>query len=275
MSKKQIYNIGYALNTWPHCSKPVPLERLKKYSLLATRYFYIFSPEVPSQTDLYRPASVLLLLFQMSFPDRSAASRVTTDERGGGKSNQLQFTPEPSNRQSSSSARFGALSHHSFFSRHNPHPHRVRHIQGNQPGSTSKYAFVPPSVAVINAIHNYPKMSACALYLRNYLCFTQYSAQTGRLIPPSSKSSQRVSQSAFFLLQVLELLCQILQTDSLTTVQQWLLLAGQRGNVPPGGPHVMAQRHVLPVLSAPALCGSSLTQPWRKPPQTRFGFERI
>lgn len=34
--------------------------------------------------------------------------------------------------------------------------------------------------------------------------------------------------------QVLELLCQILQTDSLTAVQQWLLLAGQRGNIPPG-----------------------------------------
>lgn len=30
--------------------------------------------------------------------------------------------------------------------------------------------------------------------------------------------------------QVLEILCQILQTDSLSTVQQWLLLAGQRGN---------------------------------------------
>lgn len=29
--------------------------------------------------------------------------------------------------------------------------------------------------------------------------------------------------------QVFELLCQILQTDSLSTVQQWLLLAGQRG----------------------------------------------
>ncbi|XP_061665688.1 uncharacterized protein tbata isoform X3 [Syngnathoides biaculeatus] len=29
-----------------------------------------------------------------------------------------------------SAARFGFLSRHSFFSRHNPHPHRVRHIQG-------------------------------------------------------------------------------------------------------------------------------------------------
>lgn len=36
--------------------------------------------------------------------------------------------------------------------------------------------------------------------------------------------------------KVLELLCQILQTDSLTTVQQWLLLAGQRGNKPPTPP---------------------------------------
>uniref|UniRef100_A0A674NVA5 Thymus, brain and testes associated n=1 Tax=Takifugu rubripes TaxID=31033 RepID=A0A674NVA5_TAKRU len=230
----------------------------------------------------------------MSFPDRSAASRVTTDERGGGKSNQLQFTPEPSNRQSSSSARFGALSHHSFFSRHNPHPHRVRHIQGNQPGSTSKYAFVPPSVAVINAIHNYPKMSACALYLGLFgRRKTQYSAQTGRLIPPSSKSSQRVSRSQQHIypqplhdqeLMVLELLCQILQTDSLTTVQQWLLLAGQRekdqvmGMVREAlagvGQHQQIQAY-HPSLSAPALCGSSLTQPWRKPPQTRFGFERI
>lgn len=68
---------------------------------------------------------------------------------------------------------------------------------------------------------------------------TQYSSQTGRIIPPSSKSYQRRSYSrsqpaapAQILhhqeLMVLELLCQILQTDSLSTVQQWLLLAGQR-----------------------------------------------
>lgn len=65
---------------------------------------------------------------------------------------------------------------------------------------------------------------------------------------PGTKSHRGAKyESAFFLLQVLELLCQILQTDSLTTVQQWLLLAGQRGNVPPRGPHVRDQRHVLPV----------------------------
>lgn len=74
----------------------------------------------------------MLLLFQMSFP---GTSQVATDERGGAKSNLLQFNPELSSRLTSGVARFGALSHHSFFSRHNPHPHRVRHIQGNQPGS--------------------------------------------------------------------------------------------------------------------------------------------
>ncbi|KAF7648467.1 hypothetical protein LDENG_00156600 [Lucifuga dentata] len=66
---------------------------------------------------------------------------------------------------------------------------------------------------------------------------TQYSAQTGRIIPPSTKSHHRRSLSQGPLypqpfydqeLMVFELLCQILQTDSLSLVQQWLLFAGQR-----------------------------------------------
>ncbi|XP_061765758.1 protein TBATA isoform X2 [Nerophis ophidion] len=66
---------------------------------------------------------------------------------------------------------------------------------------------------------------------------TQYSAETGRIIPPTSMSHHRRSQSlrqdslqAFHdqELTVLEVLCQILQTDSLSAVQQWLLMAGQR-----------------------------------------------
>ncbi|XP_029700429.1 protein TBATA [Takifugu rubripes] len=279
----------------------------------------------------------------MSFPDRSAASRVTTDERGGGKSNQLQFTPEPSNRQSSSSARFGALSHHSFFSRHNPHPHRVRHIQGlngrlicmvrddwNVTTSlfphpllkshilreTTRQPFSFPLAPTLCGLGNNKSQTTAfseawrdalkELAAKVHLSAqeqkdkkedqpeglfgrrkTQYSAQTGRLIPPSSKSSQRVSRSQQHIypqplhdqeLMVLELLCQILQTDSLTTVQQWLLLAGQRekdqvmGMVREAlagvGQHQQIQAY-HPSLSAPALCGSSLTQPWRKPPQTR------
>ncbi|MEQ2171627.1 hypothetical protein GOODEAATRI_012837 [Goodea atripinnis] len=66
---------------------------------------------------------------------------------------------------------------------------------------------------------------------------TQYSAESGRIIPPSTTSYQRkpLYQHQKYPqllrdqeLMVLELLCQILQTDSLSAVQQWLLLAGQR-----------------------------------------------
>ncbi|KAG9345942.1 hypothetical protein JZ751_007757, partial [Albula glossodonta] len=68
---------------------------------------------------------------------------------------------------------------------------------------------------------------------------TQYSAQTGRIIPPSSQASGRRPPRAHFrsprpqgptsppALHDQELM--ILQTDSLSRVQQWLTLAGQRG----------------------------------------------
>lgn len=42
----------------------------------------------------------------------------------------LRFSAQALRPHSKNSARFGCLSHHSFFSRHNPHPHRVTHIQG-------------------------------------------------------------------------------------------------------------------------------------------------
>ncbi|KTG43859.1 hypothetical protein cypCar_00021038 [Cyprinus carpio] len=71
---------------------------------------------------------------------------------------------------------------------------------------------------------------------------TQYSAQSGRIIPASSwggkKRSSRTSHKRAqrwqtqtlegVELKVLELLCQILQTDSLSMVQQWLLLASEK-----------------------------------------------
>uniref|UniRef100_A0A803TPM2 Thymus, brain and testes associated n=1 Tax=Anolis carolinensis TaxID=28377 RepID=A0A803TPM2_ANOCA len=75
---------------------------------------------------------------------------------------------------------------------------------------------------------------------------TQYSEETGRLIPPPSRAITRHSshrthknnvknkgKDATMTFQdqeliILEMLCQILQTDSLTSIQQWLLTAGQR-----------------------------------------------
>lgn len=70
----------------------------------------------------------------MSFQDMSVAhspeSRGPTGERSRSLTNHLTFSAEFTKKLPSSSPRFGSLSHHSFFSRHNPHPHRVRHIQG-------------------------------------------------------------------------------------------------------------------------------------------------
>ncbi|KAK7904635.1 hypothetical protein WMY93_017242 [Mugilogobius chulae] len=52
---------------------------------------------------------------------------LSPDTRGSSAASSTTDLPRLMSR---SSARFGSLSHHSFFSRHNPHPIRVRHIQG-------------------------------------------------------------------------------------------------------------------------------------------------
>ncbi|KAM9425838.1 protein TBATA [Pholidichthys leucotaenia] len=192
-----------------------------------------------------------------------------------------------------SSSRFGTVSHHSFFSRHNPHPHRVRHIQGlsgrpicmvrddwlvtsslfphpllksHVTKKAAEPAFLPAqnlygvgagrdknkSVRLSEAWRDELKELAAKVNLlsqgqkdknkgqpeEEFLSRkTQHSADTGRIIPPSTKSYQRRSHYQHmknhpaFLdqeLTILELLCQILQTDSLSAVKQWLLLACQR-----------------------------------------------
>ncbi|XP_030630725.1 protein TBATA [Chanos chanos] len=203
------------------------------------------------------------------------------------------------------SARFGMLSHHSFFSRHSPHPHRVTHIQGlngnpvcivNDDWYTSTPLYPHPLIRSQVPIstngktvfrphgfqHGFSATKQGAALLseawreelrelatklsqsaqarndnkaqnEDDACqrTTQYSAKTGRIIPSSSWTSGRCrtqatrTQAAWRRhdgqrhnppphaldcqeIRVLELLCQILQTDSLSLVQQWLLLAGQR-----------------------------------------------
>ncbi|XP_077358484.1 protein TBATA [Festucalex cinctus] len=176
--------------------------------------------------------------------------------------------------------RFGALSHHSFFSRHNPHPHRVRHIQGlnGRPVCSVRDDWLvssslfphpllkshiqrPPVTLTPRQMHYGNKAAMFSGAWRDELRElaakvvlssqaqegkneedppvrrqTQYSAQTGRLVPPTAKShprrphSQRPDHRKPFHhqeLAVLELLCQILQTDSLQAVQRWLLMAGR------------------------------------------------
>ncbi|KAK2884686.1 protein TBATA [Channa argus] len=221
----------------------------------------------------------------------SPESRRTTGETRQIQTNKVPFTPEFTKMLTKSSARFGALSHHSFFSRHNPHPHRVKHIQGlngrpvctvrddwcvtsslfphpllkghmlrrapdpsfSFPFAQSLYGFISTknkSALLSEAWRDELKELAAKVNLTSQTQKekkedqpvedlvrrkTQYSAATGRIIPPSTKSRRCHSQHLVYPqpfhdqeLMVLELLCQILQTDSLSTVQQWLLLSGQR-----------------------------------------------
>ncbi|XP_061490319.1 protein TBATA [Rhineura floridana] len=209
----------------------------------------------------------------------------------------LQFSAQALRPHSKNTARFGCLSHHPFFSRHNPHPHRVTHIQGlnGAPVCTvndewSEQTMLPPHPMIKSQVRAsiigvpvaqmpigdpqpipVPRLSIGSLSnawreeLRELAARvraassteeketkekfrreTQYSEETGCLIPPASRATTRHSSCRLHRnnaknkgkdaalpfqdqeLIILELLCQILQTDSLTTIQQWLLTAGQR-----------------------------------------------
>ncbi|XP_019363360.1 PREDICTED: protein TBATA [Gavialis gangeticus] len=214
----------------------------------------------------------------------------------------LRFSVEALRPQSKSTSRFGSFSHHSFFSRHNPHPHRVTHIQGlngvpicmvndgwsrltplpshpmikgqlsttilGVPGIQlpigDPHSNLVPRLAIGSLSEAWrEELKELAARVSAASCkemekkeviskteelrrATQYSAETGRLIPPPSRANTHHSfhqmrcsnaknkgKEAVLSFQdqelvILELLCQILQTDSLMAIQQWLLTAGQR-----------------------------------------------
>ncbi|XP_065377016.1 protein TBATA isoform X14 [Macaca fascicularis] len=176
-------------------------------------------------------------------------------------------TPKP---QTPGTYCFGRLSHHSFFSRHHPHPQHVTHIQASNPlqislGSlfVSSGTLQPPCLSQLSfpAVKwgcqpSLPPLETHSLIgTPSFLLKEEeeeplreqgakYSAETGRLIPAStravgrrrshqgqqSQSSSRDEGVQAFPLQdqellVLELLCQILETDSLSAIQFWLLYA--------------------------------------------------
>ncbi|XP_047680397.1 protein TBATA isoform X5 [Prionailurus viverrinus] len=201
-------------------------------------------------------------------------------------------TPKP---QSPGAYRFGRLSHHSFFSRHHPHPQHVTHIQDftGKPVCVVRDKFslapLPQATLLSRCLMAMPTIpvpigdpqsnrdpwlpyeawkkelknlaSRVAVFTENelkskeLLCSQQkeeppreqgakYSAETGRLIPTGTRaighrhsrqdpriypSSKDGGVQTFKLpdqeLLILELLCQILQTDSLSAIQFWLLYA--------------------------------------------------
>ncbi|CAI9555532.1 unnamed protein product [Staurois parvus] len=202
----------------------------------------------------------------------------------------LRFSDEAMRPTTISHSRFGSYSQHSFFSRHNPHPHRVTHIQGlngipicivNDDWSVTSPLYPHPmmknqlptnllgvpslpigdprsnkvpyltSGGISEAWREELKELATKVAVADKKTekkekeeprrSTQYSAETGRIIPASARAltrrgsrkqnSKGKHENSSFQdqeLLVLELLCQILQTDSLSAIQQWLLSAGQR-----------------------------------------------
>ncbi|XP_058527492.1 protein TBATA isoform X6 [Ochotona princeps] len=153
----------------------------------------------------------------------------------------FELTPEPvttSKPQTPGSYRFGRLSHHSFFSRHHPHPQHVTHIQEAWKKELKELSSRVATFSKENELKTKEKEEP----LREQ--GAMYSADTGRLIPASVRavgrrsSRQRIRPvgrdgGQSFLLQdqdllVLELLCQILQTDSLSAIQFWLLYASPK-----------------------------------------------
>ncbi|ELK09561.1 Protein SPATIAL [Pteropus alecto] len=203
-------------------------------------------------------------------------------------------TPKP---QTSGTYRFGRLSHHSFFSRHHPHPQRVTHIQDLtgkpvcvvrdefsldpllQTALSSHYLMGMPTISVpigdpqsnqdpwlsseawkkelkdlasrvvVLTKENEPKNKEQKEEPQREQG-AKYSAETGRLIPASTgalgRRSSRQGQRNFSShrdggvqtsvlqdqeLLILELLCQILQTDSLNAIQFWLLYAPPKEHI--------------------------------------------
>ncbi|XP_067671844.1 protein TBATA-like [Haliotis asinina] len=259
-----------------------------------------------SQSDVFRPANGDLYVrdpVANGVPVSANAYRKTS-------------LPRPATH---SGYRFGQMSHNSFFTRHNPHPNRVRHLKGlldipicsvNDDGyfASPRYSLqFPPNSYNINKLSNsvrgripvnainvnsqlYPINTITGLqYFTGLNSFpfrekaipkvgmvptneawrdelkefteqlnipeerkrdperprtTQYSAETGRLIPPPSRmmsrgasrrgrpqfvpTMQHIAPEPDMENVVLTMLCQILQTEDVNAVQSWLVSAGDR-----------------------------------------------
>ncbi|XP_046581997.1 protein TBATA-like, partial [Haliotis rubra] len=159
--------------------------------------------------------------------------------------------------------RFGQMSHNSFFTRHNPHPNRVRHLKGlldipicsvNDDGyfASPRYSLqFPPNSYNINKLSNsvrgripvnainvnsqlYPINTITGLqYFTGLNSFPsgrrpfprlEWEGQAAVFSPPCSNIAAEPDMENV----VLTMLCQILQTEDVNAVQSWLVSAGDR-----------------------------------------------
>ncbi|XP_077897088.1 protein TBATA isoform X3 [Ictidomys tridecemlineatus] len=128
--------------------------------------------------------------------------------------------------------RFGRLSHHSFFSRHHPHPHHVTHI----PDFTGRPVCIVRNKLSASPLPRSSILSQCLKVIpsisvpigdpqSNRNPQLSYEAWKKELKELTSRVVMFTKETEQNNKEILELLCQILQTDSLSAVQYWLLYA--------------------------------------------------
>nr|XP_025706040.1 protein TBATA isoform X2 [Callorhinus ursinus] len=144
----------------------------------------------------------------------------------------IQTAPKTPKPQTPGAYHFGRLSHHSFFSRHHPHPQRVTHIRDltGKPVCVVRDEFSPAPLPQATLL------SRCLMGMPT-ISVPIGDPQSNREPRLSSEAWKKelkdlTSQVAIFTKEnelkskeILELLCQILQTDSLSAIQFWLLYA--------------------------------------------------
>ncbi|OBS79159.1 hypothetical protein A6R68_18436, partial [Neotoma lepida] len=163
----------------------------------------------------------------------------------------IQEERKTSKPQTPSAYRFGRLSHHSFFSRHHPQPQHVTHM----PDVTGKPICVvrdefsltslTPSALLSSCVmgmpttsvpigdpqsNRNPQLSPSDTWKKNLKDLASRMTVFTKEIEPrinevGAEHRSEPGKKAFLL----ELLCQILQTDSLRAIQFWLLYAPPKG----------------------------------------------
>ncbi|KAF4018893.1 hypothetical protein G4228_010440 [Cervus hanglu yarkandensis] len=134
--------------------------------------------------------------------------------------------------QTPSAYRFGRLSHHSFFSRHHPQPQHVTHIQDltGKPVCVIRdelsLATSPQATLLPGYLIRMPTISVPVGDPQSNRDPRLYSeAWKKELKDLASRVAIFTKESELKSKEILELLSQILQTDSLNSIQFWLLYA--------------------------------------------------
>ncbi|XP_063566086.1 protein TBATA isoform X22 [Gorilla gorilla gorilla] len=180
-------------------------------------------------------------------------------------------TPKP---QTPGTYCFGRLSHHSFFSRHHPHPQHVTHVQDltGKPVCVVRDfpAPLPESTVFSGRQMRIPTISVPIgdpQSNRN----PQLSSAWKKELKELASRVAFTKEDELKKKEVLELLCQILETDSLSAIQFWLLYAPPKEKDLALGllQTAVAQLLPQPLVSIPTEKLLNQLQEVREPPQEK------